>query len=245
MNRDRQIELVRSLTRQVMASLRPEKLTAFAEDFAASIVGGEFIRAEENLACHHPRTQALDTTLVAGMFFQVLREAEKLPVSTPERVSFIRRQAKSYLATRLAGQIPLSQFFRLLNLIEENVQSYFDEARGSWLSLKKTTLSKAQAPEPQAEPREENIRAEALRQALEALPLMSKGRRKLTSDSLEKFLRRSRGNWFRVLDFEAHFRVNKKTAWAYLHQLLQAGIVKHNGEKANRVRYMLADSFHS
>jgi hypothetical protein len=237
MNRDSQIEVVRSLTKVVMEAVQPEKMATFAEDFAASAIGGGHFRAEESLAVHHPRSQTLDTTLVAGMFFQVLREAEKLPVSTPERVSFIRRQAKSYLATRLAGQIPLSQFFRLLNLIEENAQSYFEEARGSWVTPKTV-----QARIPEQEDLKDVVQAEPLRQALEALPLIPKGRRKLTHSALEEFLRETGGSWFRLLDFEARFGVNKKTAWAYLAQLQQAGILEHNGEKANKVRYMVANS---
>ncbi len=59
---------------------------------------------------------------------------------------------------------------------------------------------------------------------------------------LEEFFRETRGDWFKLLDFEERFGVNKKTAWAYLTQLHQAGILQHNGEKANKVRYMLADS---
>ena len=238
MDRDRICRLVRALTEVVMTAVRPETMDTFDEDFAASTIGGGLIRVEESLAVQ-PRSQTVDTTLVAGMFFQVLREAEKLPVSTADRVSFIRRQAKSYLATRLAGQISLSQFFRLLNLIEENVQGYFEEARGSWVGPKTVTV-KPPAPEPQ----EEVIRAEALRQALESLPMESRGRRKLTGQVLEEFFRETRGSWFRLLDFEERFGVNKKTAWAYLTQLLQAGILEHNGEKANKVRYMLANVFH-
>jgi hypothetical protein len=237
MDRDSQIEVVRSLTKVVMEALRPEKMATFAEDFGAVAMSGGHFRAEESLAIHHPRNQTLDTTLVAGMFFQVLREAEKLPVSTPKLVSFIRRQAKSYLATRLAGQIPLSQFFRLLNLIEENAQSYFEDARGSWVTPKTV---QAKVPEP--EPTKAVFRVEPLRQALEALPLIPKGRRKLTSNALEEFLRETGGTWFRLLDFEERFGVNKKTAWAYLTQLMQAGILEHNGEKANKVRYMVANS---
>jgi hypothetical protein len=237
MDRDSQIKVVRSLTKIVMEAVQPEKMATFAMDFGAVAMSGGHFRAEESLAVHHPRSQTIDTTLVAGMFFQVLREAEKLPVSTPERVSFIRRQAKSYLATRLAGQIPLSQFFRLLNLIEENAQSYFEEARGSWVTPKTV-----QAKVLEAEPMKELVKAEPLRQALEALPLIPGGRRKLTSNSLEEFLRETGGSWFRLLDFEERFGVNKKTAWAYLTQLLQAGILEHNGEKANKVRYMVANS---
>jgi hypothetical protein len=36
----------------------------------------------------------------------------------------------------------------------------------------------------------------------------------------------------RLMDFETHFQVNKKTAWSYLNLLLTAGILKHNGENA-------------
>lgn len=238
MDGDNRLELVRTLTREVISTVRPEKIATFIEDFTALAISGGFIRAEESLAQFSPRNQTLDTILVAGMFFQVLREAENLPASTPERVSFIRRQAKSYLATRLAGQITLTQFFRLLDLIEENVQSYFEEVRDGWVATK-APLSAAPAPPPP----QEVIRSEALQQALKALPLMTKGRRKLTSEALEKFLSQTQGAWFRLLDFEEHFQVNKKTAWAYLNQLVEAGILEHNGEKANKVRYMVASPF--
>ena len=74
-----------------------------------------------------------------------------------------------------------------------------------------------------------------------ALPL--KGRRKLTPETLGEDLRETEGRWFRLLDFEARFNVNKKTAWGYLNLLLQEGVLIHNGEKANRVRYALAAPF--
>lgn len=238
MDRDSQLELVRTLTKEVMETVRPEKMATFTEDFAAFAISGGLIRAEESLSFLRTENQTLDTTLVAGMFFQVLLESEKLPASTPERVSFVRRQAKNYLATRLAGQITLSQFFRLLNLIEENVQGYFEEARGSWVGVK-ASPAVASTPRPSGE----TIRAEALRQALEVLSLVPKGRRKLTSHALEEFLWETRGDWFRLLDFEERFGVNKKTAWSYLTQLLQAGILEHNGEKANKVRYAVASPF--
>ncbi len=240
MDRDNRVELLRTLTREVIATVRPEEIATFAEDFAALAISGGLLRAEESLAKFSSQSRPLDTTLVAGMFFQVLREAENLPASTPERVSFIRRQAKSYLATRLAGQITLTQFFRLLSLIEENAQSYFEEVRGGWVTAK---APPAAASTPAPPPSRDVIRPEALRQALNAFPLMAKGRRKLTSEALEEFLRQTHGTWFRLLDFEEHFQVNKKTAWAYLGQLVQAGILEHNGEKANKVRYMVASPF--
>ena len=82
-----------------------------------------------------------------------------------------------------------------------------------------------------------------LPQAATRLALPLKGRRKLTFENLENFLRRTGGGWFKLLDFEAHFQVNKNTAWSYLNLLLTEGILEHNGAKANRVRYAMAPSF--
>ena len=72
----------------------------------------------------------LDTTLVSGMFFQVVMEASRLPAGPQERVSFVRKRAKDYLVTQLAGQITLSQFYRLLTLIEAEAGLYF--TRQDW-----------------------------------------------------------------------------------------------------------------
>lgn len=236
------IELVRTLTREVIATLKPDRLATFAEDFAvwAHTLGQPKAEEKEPLPISRPPGNALETTLVAGMFFQVLREASELPAGTREQVSFISRQAKNYLATRLAGQIPLSQFFRLLNLIEEQVYNYFSESRKAWLTQRGPSRVTAPAPEPEEH---EVINLPALRQALAALPLLPRGRRKLNPEALVKFFLQTGRDWFRLLDFEEHFGINKKTAWAYLAQLLKAGILEHNGERANRVRYTLARHF--
>jgi two-component system NtrC family response regulator len=87
------------------------------------------------------------------------------------------------------------------------------------------------------------IDGETLRQALARLSLPLKGRRKLTPETILEFLSHTGGGWFRLLDFEEQFQVNKKTAWTYLNQLLRQGLLEHNGEKANRVRYILAAPF--
>ena len=163
-------------------------------------------------------------------------EASRLPGGQQERVSFVRKKAKDYLVTQLAGQITLSQFYRLLNLIEEEVGVYF--AKQDW-SKGMPQLMEASRPRPQLE----LVKSDALRQALSNIGLPDKGRRKLTPETLEDFFRETEGRWFRLLDFEARFQVNKKTAWAYLNLLLQEGILVHNGEKANRVRYGLAGPY--
>jgi len=185
-------------------------------------------------------TEGLDTTLVAGMFLQVILEAENLPGTPLERSCFVKRAVKNFLVQRLAGQITLSQFFRLIQLIEQEVGYYFQRLQGQWLAP--ASLPTQPSPEPLAAPSLAIRRAE-LQAALEKLPLPQQANRKLSPEGLLAFLVETRGNWFRLLDFEAHFRLNKKTAWSYLTLLWQENILRHNDQKANKVRYALAERF--
>jgi hypothetical protein len=235
---DHKLHLVRTLTRSVVEAFVPHKLASFEEELAPFALTGGAPQVQERLRFLKGRDQGLDTTLVAGMFFQVLVEAEQLPATTTERVSYVRKQAKNYLVNRLAGQISLSQFFRLLNLIDENVQRYFSHLRGSW-----TNAPKEAWPQPSPPLTPDAIEVEALRQDLSHLPMESTGRRKLTQEKLLEFLQNTDGGWFKLLDFETYFQVNKKTAWTCLNQLLEDGILIHNGGKANKVRYTLASRF--
>jgi hypothetical protein len=237
MDRDDALTLVRTLTRPVLELFVPAQLDDFEDDFAAWTLSAGALGVSEKSSALTPPPHGLDTTLVAGMFFQVVMEASRLPTGSQERVSFIRKRAKDYLVTQLAGQITLSQFYRLLNLIEEDVGLYF--SRQDW-SGDKTGLRE---PREVSLPLPELVKSEALRQALAKIALPLKGRRKLTPETLCDYLRETEGRWFRLLDFEARFRVNKKTAWGYLNLLLQEGVLTHNGEKANRVRYALAAPF--
>lgn len=240
MERERRLVLVRHLTEQVITAARPEKLADFADDFADFALTAGAPQVAERFGYQRPSSQWLDTTLVAGMFFEVLMDAARLPVSSGERVSFVRKKAKDYLVTRLAGQITLSQFYRLLNLIEAKVGDYFEHLRDDWTGVPR---ARAAAPLASRLPDPEGVDGEALRQALARLSLPLKGRRKLTLETLWDFLHHTGGRWFKLLDFEEHFQVNKKTAWSYLNLLLNAGVLEHNGEKANRVRYGLDPSF--
>ncbi len=243
MDRDAALTLVRTLTRPVLELFAPTQVDDFEDDFAAWTLSAGALGVSEKSYALTPPAHGLDTTLVAGMFFQVVMEASRLPTGSQERVSFIRKRAKDYLVTQLAGKITLSQFYRLLNLIEKDVGLYF--ARQDWLggksALRETRGASPLPPLPPPLP--ELVKNEALRQALAKIALPLKGRRKLTPETLRDFLRETEGRWFRLLDFEARFKVNKKTAWGYLNLLLQEGVLTHNGEKANRVRYALAAPF--
>ena len=237
MDRDSLLGLVRVLTEQVIAAACPEKLADFADDFADFTLQAGALQVCDRLAYQPPPGSGLDTTLVAGMFFEVLLDAARLPAGRRERVSFVRKRAKDYLVNRLAGQITLSQFYRLLNLIEEQVGHYFEHLTDDWTAPPRDREAAAPSPEPEA------IDGEALRRALSRLSLPLEGKRKLTFETMWDFLCRSGGRWFRLLDFEEHFRINKKTAWGYLNLLQKEGVLEHNGEKANRVRYAVAPAF--
>jgi hypothetical protein len=236
---DPKLILIKLLTKSVMEMLAPHRLQSFEAEFAPFALAGGAPQVQERLGVIRSRDQGLDTTLVAGMFFQVLVEAEQLPTSTSERVSYVRKHAKNYLVNRLAGQISLTQFFRLLSLIDEHVQRYFTGLRSSWVSPSPEAVS----PRPSHQTTRNGIREDALKQALTHLPAESGGRRKLTQAKLVEFLQNTGGGSFKLIDFEAYFQVNKKTAWACLNQLLDDGILVHNGEKANKVRYSLASQF--
>ncbi len=238
MDHDATLTLVRTLTRPVLELFAPAQLEDFEDDFAAWSLSAGTLGVGEKISGMTPPRRGLDTTLVSGMFFQVVMEASLLPAGSQERVSFIRKRAKDYLVTQLAGQITLSQFYRLLTLIEEEAGLYFTRQDWSW---GKSGLDEGGLSPPPRLP--EPVKYEALRQALAKIGLPTKGRRKLTPETLGEYLRETEGRWFRLLDFEARFNVNKKTAWGYLNLLLQEGVLIHNGEKANRVRYALAAPF--
>ena len=238
MDQDRRLEMVRLLTRVACEDLFPGKLQDFDRDFAAWAPAAGLPQVKEP-SRRRGADPALDTTLVAGMFFQVLVEAEKLPASPPERVRFVRRELKNYLVDRLGGKISLSQFFRLLNLIEESVGPYFERLRQGWVGRPEAAREEAGARLVRGDTR----LPEGLGQALAGVPLPDRGNRKLSREGVGEFLAQTGGNWFRLLDFEARFKVNKKTAWSCLKMLLEAGVLEHNREKANRVRYALAKKF--
>ncbi len=242
---DSRLELVRQLTRAAGELCFPEKMVQFEGDFAAWSLGAGAGEAREPAWGRLGRQPdaTLDTMLVAGMFFQVLEEAERLPGGPGARVSFVRREVKNYLVNRLAGTISLDQFFRLLTLIDEKAGYYFDRLRGGWLGLKAPARSEESPAERPGAPAPGRIREEDLQQALLALPLPTKGNRKLSHEGLGEFFREQGGEWFKLIEFESRFQVNKKTAWSCLRLLLEAGILVHNQEKANRVRYSLAAKF--
>jgi hypothetical protein len=261
---ENRLTAIHTLSQGLLRVLSPDQEDKFEQDFGLWIAHHSQLAVRENLlgenvsyalgnwaAKNRERSspagapQGLDTTLVAGMFLQVILEAEHLPGNTLERTNYVKQAVKNFLVQRLAGQITLSQFFRLVQIIEHEVTYYFHRLQGEWLSPEDDSFPPAvpalqssytiNLPAP--------IKTYELRLALSRLPLPHQANRKLSPDGLLDFLVKSEGRWFRLLDFETQFRLNKKTAWSYLTLLLHHDILKHNDEKANKVRYALSPKF--
>jgi hypothetical protein len=162
-----------------------------------------------------------------------------------ERTSFVKQAVKNFLVQRLAGQITLSQFFRLVQIIEHEVTYYFHRLQGEWLSPPETSYARATPASTSSHKiaSQEFIQIYDLKIALSQMPLPQQANRKLSPEGLLDFLVKSGGRWFRLLDFESQFRLNKKTAWTYLTLLLHHDILRHNDGKANKVRYALSPKF--
>ncbi len=253
---------VQSLSQGLLQELAPDQLARFDQDFALWLATPWHVAAREQVpgedlllpmggwtskgqSGQKPASlaQGLDATLVAGMFLQVILEAEHLPGTPLERTCFVKQAVKNFLVQRLAGQITLSQFFRLVQLIEQEVGYYFQRLQGQWLSavdLPEAPRQPLAAGQPTTQAQ---ILVTDLQAALSGLPLPQQANRKLSPEGLLAFLVDTQGRWFRLLDFEAHFHLNKKTAWSYLTLLLQHHIVRHNEQRANKVRYAVAENF--
>ncbi len=159
---ENRLAVIQALSQGVLWVLAPEQALKFEQDFglwAANpvklavrehLVGEELTYSLGNLSSKNREQpfpavapQGLDTTLVAGMFLQVILEAEHLPGNTLERTSFVKQAVKNFLVQRLAGQITLSQFFRLVQIIEHEVTYYFHRLQGEWLSPQETPYAQA------------------------------------------------------------------------------------------------------
>jgi hypothetical protein len=264
LGQENRLTVVQALSQGLLRVLAPERADTFDQEFRLWSANPATLAVREHLVgqalTYSPNNHfspgpgkpvsavaspGLDATLVAGVFLQVILEAEHLPGNALERTSFVKQAVKKFLVQRLAGQITLSQFFRLIQIIEHEVTYYFHRLQGEWLSPEQSSDAKP-APDLTSSYKiisPERIQIHDLRSALSRLPLPHQANRKLSPEGLLDFLEKSEGRWFRLLDFESEFRLNKKTAWTYLTLLLNHGILKHNEGKANKVRYALSSKF--
>jgi hypothetical protein len=188
----------------------------------------------------------LDRVLVAGLLLETMLDGPEAPEADQARPGAVKARLKYKLAICLAGQVSLDHFRSLISNLER------------WFSYYYPLVSPALAPEPAlpdirgslglpadavAAPilKEAELRNWLDSRVRELLP--QRPHRKLNAAKLLEFLRRTRGGWFRLRDFEAHCGIDRKTAWEYLKKLKEAGLLVHNGERSSAVRYCLAERF--
>ncbi len=216
--------------------------------------------------------EKLDRALVAGLMVEVILDQKSWPDSLPARQREVKRCLQDYLVQYLAGRISLDHFRRLVQNLDGWFDYYFSllaaqeerpgwagqtltyqvpesppvyavqESRAAWLGAKPAAAKTAPAKTaPARQACLEDFLESWLAEAKTEMPRRS--HRKLTPDKLRAFLCQSGGRWFRLRDFERFIQMDRKTAWDYLQQFLQAGLLCHNRKNSAAVRYCLAPSF--
>jgi hypothetical protein len=193
--------------------------------------------------------ERLDRALVTGLMLEVIIETSALQGDPHSRRNLVKTRLKNIMVTHLAGRVTLQRFHHLLREVDHCFPQYYPLI----------TSNATQVPGPIAIEIPENLsrtapvapthrvlREDVLKAWLEAeirKLLPQRSHRKLGVKSLLDFLQRTQGSWFRLKDFELHFRVDRKTAWEYLQKFLSAGLLRHNQERSAAVRYALATRF--
>lgn len=191
------------------------------------------------------QAEKLDRALVTGLMLEVILETSGLPVDPQTLRHLVKTRLKDSLAANLAGRVTLDRFRHLLGQVDIWFPLYYPlTAAGAG---KPPAGLRAQAvPAPAASPPRGALRMDRLKawfqeEGRDLLP--HRPHRKINPEKLWEFLDRTRGGWFRLLDFTRHFGVDRKTAWEYLRRFLQAGLLRHNRERSAAVRYALETRF--
>ncbi len=194
-----------------------------------------------------PRTEQefLDRLLVAGLLLETVLDLPDSPRDHEDHRRLTKTRLKQNLVSHLAGRVTLDHFRFLVRSLENWFSFYYPllapaPARPAGVRDRDSGPERPSHP-PRQPLREQTLRSWLARQAREVLP--SRRHRKLDPEGLLEFLRRTRGGWFRVKDFETQFRIDRKTAWEYLQKFLAAGLLDHNRERSAAVRYCLAPHF--
>jgi len=191
--------------------------------------------------------ERLDRALVAGLMLDAALEASPLPPDPEAQGRTLKLRVQEALLSHLAGRITLDRFRNLIRTLDRAFSYYFPllssllppAAVGP--DHPRTAPSVALDTFPASRAVLRDLLAAELARLREIFP--SRSHSKLTGLKLQKFLERTGGTWFRLRDFQEHFRVDRKTAWEYVQKFLQAGLLVHNQGRAAAVRYGLAERF--
>lgn len=185
----------------------------------------------------------LNRALVAGLLLETIVEAAGLPVEPSARRRVLKASLKATLVSRLSGRITLDRFRTLVRELDRCFALYYPLLSPAMSPPKLPSCGATPLPEDEAAPRFcPAVRQDLLKMHLERLKgfLPHRPHRKVDREGLRQFLSRTRGSWFRLKDFEQHFRIDRKTAWEYLQKLLEGGLLGHNQGRSAAVRYCLA-----
>jgi len=188
-----------------------------------------------------PEHDSLNRALVLGLMLEVIMENPR----SVEEPGFRRHRHKacfrSILASQLAGRISLASFQSLAQGLDRWFEVLYPLLANAGLSGPSTSSLTPPAPSADGCP----LREDLFTKCLEGTPgLLPKRRhRKFDREKLRSFLESTRGQWFRLQDFEEYFHVDRKTAWEYAQKLLQAGLLLHNQGQSSAVRYRVAPRF--
>lgn len=182
--------------------------------------------------------EKLDRAMVAGLMLEVILETAGSPGDPQAYRHLVKTRLRDTLVTHLAGRVTLDRFHHLLRKLDHWFPLYYPLITAG---SPKASAPAAPAPPSRRGLREDRLRAWLGKEGRELLP--RRPHRKLNHDKLWDFLSRTQGGWFRLKDFEQHFGVDRKTAWEYLHKLLQAGLLRHNQRRSAAVRYALGTHF--
>jgi hypothetical protein len=225
-------------------------------------------QTEENDSRGEVKTQEkLDRALVAGLILEVVLDQTDLPDSLQARQRLVKSRIQGYLVQHLAGRVSLDRFRSLAQNLDGWFEFYYPllvtdgrppaakpqtvtysvgvpsatyavhEPKSDWLSPKAVPDRPAQVHHACLE----KLLDDWLEEAKKNIPHRS--HRKLTPAKLRNFLCQSAGRWFRLRDFERFIEMDRKTAWDYVQQFLQTGLLCHNRKNSAAVRYCLAPTF--
>ncbi|MGQ9688503.1 MAG: hypothetical protein ACUVXF_06910 [Desulfobaccales bacterium] len=187
-----------------------------------------------------PEMDSINRALVAGLLLEVMLENPTLTEEPDSGRHQLKARLKKTLACHLAGRIPLASFHTLALGLDH----WFEEVYPLLAEAGFTGIASVSSVSPLAAKGDvlrEDLFCETLAKTPGLLP--HRRHRKLDPDKLRHFLAGTGGEWFRLRDFERHFRVERKTAWEYIQKLLQAGLLVHNQGHSSAVRYRLAPRF--
>jgi hypothetical protein len=187
-----------------------------------------------------PELDSLNRALVAGLMLEVMLEHPTLVEEPGTGCHRLKAYLRKTLAVHLAGRIPLASFHSLAQGLDH------------WFAviyplLADTGQGKAPSLPVPASPRSRScsLREDLFSEALARTPglIPQRRHRKLDREKLKSFLESTGGQWFRLRDFEAHFGMDRKTAWEYVQKLLQVGVLVHNQGHSSAVRYRVEARF--